>query len=84
MATEVSAARARIMLSELLGRVAYARAEFVITRKGKPVARLVPIEEARPVPPSRVAGLADDDPFFAALSEIRSRAARLPSGRGKK
>ena len=85
MKSVVSAAQARIRLSELLGRVAYAQAEFVITRKGKPVARLVPLESAA-TPASRPTeqGLSDADPFFAALAEIRSRPARARAGRRRR
>lgn len=36
----------RDVLGDLLGRVSYGREEFVITRHGKPVARLVPLDSA--------------------------------------
>ena len=41
----VSVVEARRMLSELLGRVAYARERVVVERKGKPMAALVSIED---------------------------------------
>ena len=43
----VSVVEARRMLSELLGRVAYARERVVVARKGKPMAALVSIEDLR-------------------------------------
>jgi prevent-host-death family protein len=43
----VSVVEARRMLSELLGRVAYARERVVVERKGKPMAALVSIEDLR-------------------------------------
>jgi prevent-host-death family protein len=39
-------AEAKSRLSELLGRVAYGGASFVITRRGRPMALLVPVEGA--------------------------------------
>jgi prevent-host-death family protein len=41
---EVSVAGAKNRLSELLGRVAYGGAQVLITRRGRPMARLVPPE----------------------------------------
>lgn len=42
--TPMKAEDVRAQLSELLNRVAFSREQFVITRHGKPVARLVPVE----------------------------------------
>lgn len=42
----VSAELVRDILGDLLGRVTYGREEFIITRHGKPVARLIPFEAA--------------------------------------
>ena len=68
----VSVADAKREFSDLLGRVAYGRETIVITRRGRPMAKLVPIAEE----PSEersfadVGWLEDDDPFFRAIEEI--------------
>lgn len=41
----VTASVARSHLSELLGEVAYAKVEVLITRRGKPLAKLVPVDQ---------------------------------------
>ncbi len=47
MATEISTMELRERLGELLDRVRLRRELFVVARKGKPVAALVPIERLR-------------------------------------
>lgn len=44
--TEVSTVEAREKLSDLVNRVAYGRERVTITRRGKAVAVLVPVEDA--------------------------------------
>ena len=66
----VSVANARQHLSEILGKVAYGGEAFVITKKGRPMARLMPIVQAKsktkkPKSLGDIEGwLADNDPFF--------------------
>jgi len=62
----VNVAEAKRRLSDLLGRVAYGGDTVLITRRGRPMARLVPLG-----PPEAGEGLAgvqgwleDEDPFF--------------------
>ena len=43
--TEISTAEARDKLSELVNRVAYGRERVTITRRGKALAVLVPVED---------------------------------------
>lgn len=76
----VSVAEAKRSLSELLSRVAYRGESIVIAKRGKPVARLVPVTSSSHRSLADVRGwLADDDPFFAAMDEIsRIRHARRP------
>ena len=73
----VSVADARQHLAELLGKVAYGGEAFLITKKGRPMARLMPI-----TPPKSLAQktptlgalkgwLDDNDPFFDHLEMIR-------------
>jgi len=78
---QVSVAEAKKHLSELLGRVAYGGERIVISKRGRPMAILVP-----PVQPkaerslSRIEGwLEEDDPFFETLDQIvRNRAKHAP------
>jgi prevent-host-death family protein len=78
----VSVATARQHLSEILGKVAYGGEAFVITKKGRPMARLMPIARAKsktkkPKSLGDIKGwLADDDPFFKALEMIREESRR--------
>ena len=68
----VNVAEAKEQLSNLLGRVAFGGETILITRRGRPMARLVPPNEQ---PAEKGLGsvrgwLSDDDPFFAAVDEI--------------
>ncbi len=65
---QVNVAEARRHLSDLLGRVAYGRETVTISRRGKPMARLVPV--GGPHPADACGWLADDDDFFAAVDAI--------------
>jgi prevent-host-death family protein len=77
----VNVAEAKKRLSDLLGRVAYAGETVLITRRGRPMARLVPLE-----PPDAGEGLAgvrgwlgDEDPFFDRIDTIvAARGRRRP------
>ena len=72
--TAVNVADAKRRFSDLLGRVAYGRETIVITRRGRPMAKLVPIEaESENKGLAALRGwLADDDPFFEIMSEIEA------------
>jgi prevent-host-death family protein len=68
----VSVAEAKQHLSDLLGRVAYGKARVTITRRGKPMAILIPPEEAhgkRHLADAR-GWLEGRDPFFARMANI--------------
>ena len=73
----VSVADARQHLSEILGKVAYGGEGFVITKKGRPMARLLPViksksSDKKPKTLADIKGwLANDDPFFRNLEVIR-------------
>jgi prevent-host-death family protein len=61
----INVAKARKRLSTLLRRVAFGKETILITRRGRPTARLIPIDD-EPVERGlgRVRGwLSDDDPF---------------------
>lgn len=85
----VNVAEAKKRLSDLLGRVAYGGETVLITRRGRPMARLVP-----PGPPDAGEGLAgvrgwldDGDPFFdrvAAAVAARGRHRPRAYGGGRR
>jgi len=81
----VSVAEAKRSLSELLSRVAYRGESIVIAKRGKPVARLVPVTSNRRESLADVRGwLNDTDPFFAAVERIvGDRHARRPRAAGR-
>lgn len=67
---ELSVAEAKKHLSELLGRVAFGKEEFVITKRGKPMARLVPAEEKAKSLADAEGWLDEADGFFHAIDRI--------------
>ena len=85
---EVNVAEAKRRLSDLLGRVAYGGETVLITRRGRPMARLVPpgeVGEGQGLAAAR-GWLEADDPFFAAVEmAIATRAKHRPriQGRGR-
>lgn len=67
----VNVAEAKKSLSELLGRVAYGKETITIVKRGRPMARLVPISPAASRPLADVKGwLDDEDPFFVHVRRI--------------
>lgn len=68
MATEIRASDFKATCLALLDEVADHRAEYVITKRGRPVARLVPIDEARSVIGS-VRVVVDDDALLFSTGE---------------
>jgi prevent-host-death family protein len=66
----MSVAEAKKHLSELLGRVAFGREEFVITKRGKPMARLVPAEENVKHLGQAEGWLDEGDEFFQTMDRI--------------
>lgn len=71
--TDVSVAEAKQHLSELLGRVAYGHETVTISKRGRPMAKLVPIDTADTSQLADVEGwLKDDDSFFADIDAIVS------------
>jgi prevent-host-death family protein len=78
--SQVSVAEAKKSLSQLLGRVAHARESITILKRGRPMARLVPITGRRRLSLADVKGWLDPkDPFFVIMDEIlAARHARRP------
>ena len=68
----LNVAEAKKHFSELLARVAFGGEIVLITRRGRPMAKLVPVGEAAEEEylDSVEGWLDDDDPFFAAIDEI--------------
>ncbi len=79
--TQISVAQAKQHLGELLGRVAYGKEQVLITRRGKPMAVLVPPgqrEGRRHLADAR-GWLPNDDPFFDVMAQTaRNRRAHRP------
>ncbi len=80
----IALAEAKKRLSELVGRVAYGREQFIITRRGRAAAVLGPA--ASSVGQKDLADvkgwLPDDDPLFGYIEESRRRSrARGPRAR---
>ncbi len=72
MIDTLSTADFKRKLSDCLARVAYKGETLVITRRGRPVAQVSPVEEA-PCHLAQVQGWLDDsDPFFGILRNITS------------
>lgn len=74
----VNVAEAKKHFSDLLGRVAYAGEAVLITRRGRPMAKLVPASDV----PQRGSEwqakgwLDDDDPFFDIVADVVAQRAR--------
>ncbi len=69
--SQVNVAKAKKSLSELIGRVAYGQETITILKRGRPMARLVPVNEQTRPPLSEVKGwLNKKDPFFRIMDEI--------------
>ena len=66
----INIADAKKHFSELIGRVAFAKEKLLITKRGKPMAKLVPVEESDRHLSDACGWLDDTDPFFAAIERI--------------
>lgn len=64
MAEEVPVSEFKARCLALFDRVAESRAEYIVTRHGRPVARVVPLEEP-PALEGSVRVLVDDDSWFS-------------------
>ena len=68
----MNVAEAKRHFSELLGRVAFGGETILITRRGRPMARLAPPDEqqAHPHPADMEGWLEENDPFFEEIDRI--------------
>jgi len=75
----INVAEAKKHFSELLGQVAYSKKHILITKRGKPMARLVPAEEVAVHLSNAHGWLEDDDPFFDSIDRIvQDRSMHIP------
>ena len=75
----ISVAEAKKHLSELLGKVAFGKERILITKRGKPMARLVPAEQEDNHLSKARGWLDDNDPFFEGIDQIiRDRKKHIP------
>ena len=75
----INVAEAKKHFSELLGQVAYGKKHILITKRGKPMARLIPADEINVHLSNAKGWLDDDDPFFEAIDRIiRERSKHVP------
>ena len=66
----ISIADAKKHFSDLLGRVAYGKEQIIITKRGKPMARLVPTDVNDKHLAQAKGWLKEDDPFFETIGSI--------------
>jgi len=76
----VNVAEAKKRFSELLAQVAYGKKRILITKKGKPMARLIPSTEDKELHLGYAKGwLEEDDAFFGVMEEIvEEQSAHVP------
>ena len=75
----ISVANLKQHLSEVLGEVAHGQQSVLITRHGRPVARLVPVDSKARSLADVVGWLEDQDAFFRYLDEAaKNRRRRTP------
>ena len=70
MTKSVGVAEAKKTLSDLLGRVSYRGETIIILRRGKPVARLVPMSAEKGSLTSVEGWLDEEDPFFQEIERV--------------
>lgn len=75
----MNVAEAKKHFSELLGRVAYKKERILLTKRGKPMARLIRVDEDRQHLADAQGWLDDKDPFFDNMERIvEGRSKHLP------
>lgn len=66
----INIGEAKKHFSEILGRVAFGKKRIVITKRGRPMARLVPVEGHASHLVSAQGWLDNEDPFFDVVDRI--------------
>lgn len=83
MPRTISVADLKRHLSEVIGDVAHGRQTVLVTRRGRPVARLVPVEHGEWSLADVTGWLDDDDPFFRFVDEaVENRRQHAPRAWG--
>ncbi len=67
---KVDITKAKMHFSELLGQVAFGKKHILITKRGKPMARLVPADELDMHLCDARGWLENTDPFFDIIEQI--------------
>jgi prevent-host-death family protein len=84
----ISVAEAKKHFSELLGKVAYGKEQILITKRGEPMARLVPADRSEKHLGDVKGWLDEKDPFFDAIDRIiedrKKHSSRILKGKLKK
>lgn len=65
MATEIQASQFKATCLALLDEVAETRREIIVTKHGRPVAKLVPIDDASSLEGSVTVNVADDELLYS-------------------
>ena len=66
----INIGEAKKHFSELLGQVAYGKKRIVITKRGRPMARLIPAAENDRHLSNAQGWLENDDPFFEMMDRV--------------
>ena len=75
----ISVAEAKKHFSELISKVAYGKEQILITKRGKPMARLVPVKQNDKHLSTVKGWLEEDDPFFETIDHIvNNRTTHIP------
>lgn len=74
--TSINVAEAKKRFSELLGKVAYGKEQVIITKRGRPMVRIVPTEESGMHLGDASGWLDENDPFFDTISDISKKRER--------
>ena len=75
----INIVEAKKHFSEILGQVAFGKRRILITKRGKPMARLVPVEETDAHLSGAHGWLDENDPFFEIIDRIvQDRSTHLP------
>ena len=74
-----SVAEAKKHFSEIIGKVAYGKEQILITKRGRPMARLVPVVHSEMHLGDVKGWLEEDDPFFGTVNRIiKNRKSHTP------
>jgi len=70
MSNQIAAAEFKRKFSDFLGRIVFKHERFIITRRGKPVAEILPVQNGASHIAEVKGWLDDSDPFFNLMDSI--------------